>query len=695
MDINLKNIDSRNSSDLYKELEKLVKFKDYHAVVKDENNYYLGGLTIKDIKKASVSQEDIQKLHSGLKERNIHYAIKESDINKGYIPLILNDHTRSFLRNNLKGILNSDNLIWRIFYIPYEIVENQLILKNADLLIENKNEYHNSPYVLKYDEIEKRLKDIISIDVENNEQPSEKEIYNEEYKEILSADLFDSGNESKSESESNISDKHKSEDNTEENDEIDTYTSNQENTNSIDEEPTQTNSEEIKFDYSNDLELISEKDDTKIPTEIDSFLSSLYLGRFSEYESVDKDDTTLVLMQKETKNANDAISVREENIKRKAKELYFRYMEQSVKKIREVIDLENGDELVKNRHVEAKGEKSKLDNELEEKIGIHKQELVEKFWNKHFIAYKKKTLDNLEFQFEKDEYYNLVSEPLERFITYETNRIDERKDKIDIEVSKWKEDIKKTALEADRDNAIIEVEEYINNAIKTCQKEISELEKKLNTHNDKFLKHEYSKKAEQNLRNSLSDELKTDEEAKRFKKKFEQTEKEKQNLMKDLEDLEEKYINDFENIKEDREHIEKEIEEKHKKILSDKENEISELKDKTTELENERESNKKQLENRKKKSKKKVIGTSIAATVLVFVLGGASISSHHNNNQIQGKLDDQSKTLQQKTDEVDKRDSEIKKLKAEQDKQKAVITQQKKDLDKKKDKKDDKKKDKK
>lgn len=694
MNINLKNIELRSHLDLYNELEKLVKFKDYHAVVKDEENFYIGGLTIRDIKKASVSQEDIQKLHTGLKERDISYAIQESDVNKGYMPLILNDHTRSFFRKELKGIINSDNLIWRIFCIPFEFIDNHVRLKNAELLINESDEYDHATYELTYNDIDDKLKNIISLGSNSNELHNEDEAYNNEYGEILQDDFFDDETETqidteKSNQEENITDE------VEEDKENNTK---QENSEMLEHEGNQLTdkTQHKEDDLKKDLEFISENHDTSIPPEIESFLDDLYLGRFSEYESLDEADTTHILMQKEIKNANDTISVREQNIKRKAKELFFRYMEQSVKKINEVIDIENGNEVVKNKYFESEEKKANLDIELEENIGIHKRELEEAFWGKHFTSYKEKTLAGLESQFEKEEYYNLVSEPLERFINSESNRMYEHKDRIEMEVYKWREDVKKSALESDRDNAVLEVEEYINKAIKNCQKEIGNLEKTMNNLNEKFIKHEYSKKAEENLRNSLSDELKTDEEAKRYKKRLEQAEKEKEKLTQDLEELEDKYINDFESIKQERENIEKDIEENHQKIISSKEEELNTLKHQATKLEEENKAKKQQLENTGKKAKKKVIGTSIGAAALVIILGGTSIGSHNNNKEIQDKLDSQNKIVEKKDDEMTKKESEIKKLKEDQEKQKQLIDRQKKELDKKKeDKKKDKKKDKK
>lgn len=696
MDINLKNIDLRNQSDLYNELEKLIKFKDYHAVVKDDEKFYLGGLTIRDIKKASVSQEDIQKLHTGLKERNVSYAIKESDINKGYIPLILNDHTRSFFRKNLKGIMNSDNLVWRMFYIPFEFVNDSVILKNAELLIDSSDEYNHTPYELTFEEIENKLKEIISLDDKGHELPDNDVVYSEEYKGILQDDFFDIENEPQNEEETN----EQVENVTEELEESDTYSNKGEDNETIEHESNQPTDEiqDTEDNIKEDLDLIHENSDTSIPPEIESFLDDLYLGRFSEYDSLNEEnDTTHILMQKEVKNANDTISVREKNIKRKAKELYFRYMEQSVKKINEVIDIENGNEVIKNKYSESKEQKANLDTELEEKIGIHKRELEEAFWGKHFDSYKEKTLAGLELQFEKEEYYNLVSEPLERFIDAESNRMYERKNIIDMETSKWREEIKKSALESDRDNAVLEVEEYINKAYKNCQKEISDLDKKMNSLNDKFMKHEYSKRAEENLRNSLSDELKTDEEAKRYKKRLEAAEKEKEKLTQDLEELEDKYINDFESIKQEREHIEKDIEENHKRIIASKDEELNTLKHKATKLEEENKSKEHLLETTGKKAKKKIVGTSVAAAALVLIFGGTSIGSHNNNKEIQEKLDNQNKIVEKKDSEMTKKDSEIKKMKEDQEKQKKVIEEQKKELDKKKDdkKKDDKKKDKK
>lgn len=696
MDINLKNIDTRNSSDLYRELEKLVKFKDYHAVVKDEENFYVGGLTIKDIKKASVSQEDIQKLHTGLKDRNISYAIKDSDVNSSYIPLILNDHTRSFLRKNLKGLLSTENLNWRIFYIPYEIIDNNVYLKNAEILVDDSDEYGDTPYALSYEGIEIKLKEIIRLDSKGDELVLNDEVDNDEYKEILGSVSFD--NDSNTEDDTDIKNEIVQDD---ENSSV-----------SLDSEEKTENTSEHNIDESllseNNIsdEVVDEsdehishsiidKEDTKIPPEIESFLGDIYLGRFNEYESLDDADTTHILMQKEIKNANDTIAVREQNIKRKAKELFFRYMEQSVKKINEVIDIENGDDLIKNKYLESIDEKRKLDQLLEENINFHKNELEEAFWGKHFETYKEKTMAGLKLQFEKEEYYNLVSEPLENFISSESHRIDNQKDRIEYENQKWIESIKNSALESDRDNAVIEVEEYINKAIKNCQKEISDLEKKMQDYNERFLKHEYAKRAEENLRNTVGSDLYTDEEAKRYKKRFEQSQEEKIEISQKLEELEDKYISDFENMKKERESIKNDIEENHKKVLSEKENELNELRNKTSKLEDENESNKKLLSNSSKKAKRKIIGTSIAAFILVAGFGGTTLSSHNNNKEIQEKIESQNKIIKSKNEEVNKRESEIKKMQENVDKQNKVIAQQKKDLDKKKDKKEDKKKDKK
>ncbi|MFH0153214.1 hypothetical protein, partial [Pseudomonas aeruginosa] len=102
-------------------------------------------------------------------------------------------------------------------------------------------------------------------------------------------------------------------------------------------------------------------------------------------------------------------------------------MQQSEEKINQVIDAETGDEKVKSKYNETSEQQNELDDLLVKNIDTKKEELEHKFWNDDFKIYKEQTLAGLKLQFEKEEYYNLVVEPLERYEESEKAKIEEQK----------------------------------------------------------------------------------------------------------------------------------------------------------------------------------------------------------------------------------------------------------------------------
>lgn len=716
MEFNIKNIEVRDPMSLYRELDKFVRFGDDHVTIKAEKDgvqgFYLGGLLLKDIKKSSVSSETISSLYSAIRSSDIRHAVLPNDVRKGQIPLILDDHSRVYIKNNLNELIEYGNVSWRMFFIPIKEDMGDTELFGAEIILEDSDDDYS--YVsLTYDKIEDYYNKIIdesSEDIDlsylvNSKSNNKKETTKSSESEATTNNELDSeiddlnfGDDELDEKETDNSPIIESETT-----EIDQSTNELEITDeqNSEEQSSSLSVEEYQEEVSEDDNIVPSEynrmtnEFTMIPQELESILSSFSLRRFEEFEQTEESDTTHVILQKEIKNANQILSEHEQNIIRKAKQLYFQYMDQSYSKINQIIDVEQGDEIVKNKHNEALEKKNELDNALTKNVEAHEQKLEDKFWNEDFNIYKDQVLAGLKLQFEKAEYYNLVAEPLERYKDTEKNRIEEEKYEVNHELSNWFDTIKNKAIMGDRNNAIIEVQKYLDTSMKKVQSQIQELDNKMSNQNERFIKYEYGKKAEERLRNTVGSDLYSDEQAKKYKKQYELTESQKEELTNQLKDLEEKYKTDIESKDEENSNFKEEIEKNHKQILDTKDKELQDANQNLSELQKEHEENKTQLEQTQKKHRKKVLGTGIGSAVLATVIfGGTAIGIYEHSQGVEDELNSQSKIVEQQKAEASKNENELKELKEqkaeEHDKQQKIIDKQKKELEDKK-KKDDKK----
>lgn len=716
MEFNIKNIEVRDPMSLYRELDKFVRFGDDHVTIKAEKDgvqgFYLGGLLLKDIKKSSVSSETISSLYSAIRSSDIRHAVLPNDVRKGQIPLILDNHSRVYIKNNLNELIEYGNVSWRMFFIPIKEDMGDTELFGAEIILEDSDDDYS--YVsLTYDKIEDYYNKIIdesSEDIDlsylvNSKSNNKKETTKSSESEATTNNELDSeiddlnfGDDELDEKETDNSPIIESETT-----EIDQSTNELEITDeqNSEEQSSSLSVEEYQEEVSEDDNIVPSEynrmtnEFTMIPQELESVLSSFSLRRFEEFEQTEESDTTHVILQKEIKNANQILSEHEQNIIRKAKQLYFQYMDQSYSKINQIIDVEQGDEIVKNKHNEALEKKNELDNALTKNVEAHEQKLEDKFWNEDFKIYKDQVLAGLKLQFEKAEYYNLVAEPLERYKDTEKNRIEEEKYEVTHELSNWFDTIKNKAIMGDRNNAIIEVQKYLDTSMKKVQSHIQELDNKMSNQNERFIKYEYGKKAEERLRNTVGSDLYSDEQAKKYKKQYELTESQKEELTNQLKDLEEKYKTDIESKDEENSNFKEEIEKNHKQILDTKDKELQDANQNLSELQKEHEENKTQLEQTQKKHRKKVLGTGIGSAVLAAVIfGGTAIGIYEHSQGVEDELNSQSKIVEQQKAEASKNKNELKELKEqkaeEHDKQQKIIDKQKKELEDKK-KKDDKK----
>lgn len=713
MEFNLKNIEVRDPNRLYYELDKLVRFGDDHVTIKGEKDgvqgFYLGGLLLNDIKKSSVSSETIGDLYSAIRTKEISHAMLPNDVRKGQIPLILDDHSSIYLKKNLNELVEQGNLSWRMFFVPIEDDIQDASLLGAEMLLDDSEDDY-SYLSLNYEDVERYLYKMLDdkmdeIDLEKmslnmiNSETSgvnHEETTNNDSVESIDELSFSNEDEEDQEMESeNQIDTQSTEDvhpiDQMVQDSEDTLPSEQETIDNMDEPKNEENDDDIN----NNQYKVMTNEYTMMPQELESILGSFKLRRFEEFDQLEEEDTTHVILQKEVKNANQIIDEHEQNIIRKAKQLYFQYMDQSYAKINQVIDVDQGDEIVKNKHNESIERKNELDETFNNNVEMHKQKLEDKFWNESFNIYKEQILAGLQIQFEKEEYYNLVAEPLERFKAQEKERIEEQKFEVTHETSNWFDAVKNKAIMQDRNNAIIEVQKYLDASMKQVQEEVENLDKKMNAQNERFIKYEYGKKAEERLRNTVGSDLYTDEQAKQYKKQFELTEKQKEDLTTELKDLKAKYETDIEAKDKENKDFKEEIESNHKQVIEAKDKELNDLNQNVSNLETENEENKKQLDKTKQTQRKKILGTSIGAFALsTLIFGGTALGIYGHSKGVEEELDSQSKIVEQHKDEANKNKEKIEKIKKEKEeeakKQQKIIDDQKKKIDKKdkKDKKD-------
>lgn len=696
MEFNIKNIEVRDPINLYNELDKYIRFGDDHATVKSRKDeidgYFVGGLLVEDLKRSSISSETISQLYSALKSQDIKYAILPDDVRKGQIPLILDDHTRSYFRNHLQELTETHGLAWRMFFIPIKELQTDDELFSAEILKEENDE--NVNISISYEEVEEYLNKILdkeSADIDfSSIQDTLQESSQADEKNIDSSNNYRPDNDI-----DNLSFTEEDED---EEDELDGQTANEkhEDVNSDEnkeiadddnfEEKEQTNDISDSVDKENgDFEVSKDNEFTVIPQELESILNNFKLRRFEPFENLDENDTTHIALQKEIKNANNIIEEYENNVYRKGKQLYVMYMQQSEEKINQVIDAETGDEKVKSKYNETSEQQNELDDLLVKNIDTKKEELEHKFWNDDFKIYKEQTLAGLKLQFEKEEYYNLVVEPLERYEESEKAKIEEQKLEKSYALSNWIEAIKDQAIMSDRNNAIIEVQKYLDDQMKKVQEEVQKINKNISDQNEEFVKYEMSKKAEERLRNTVGSDLYTDEEAKKFKKQFEIMEQKKEELTEKVKQLKTKYEIDIESKDDEFNKYKEDIEKNHKDVVDEKDKELTELNKEVEELKTVNDKNKSKLDNNEKQARKKMLTTGVGAFVVsALIFGGTAFGIHSQNKDVAEKLDKQSEIVKQQKKEVNEHKDEIKSLeeskKKDHDKQQEIIDKQKKEL---------------
>lgn len=693
MDFNLKNLEPNDPISLYNKLERLVRFGDKHATVKGQKDeiqgYFLGGLLVNDIKRSSVSSEAINTLYAALKSHEVSHAVLPDDVHKGQIPLILDDHTRSYLRNHLQELIEYENLSWRIFFIPIKIDFEDDELMHAEIMFEaDLEDDDNIEYLsLHYSRIENYLnelsaEDVATVDtsfikVTDGGSDSDAGQPSMDNKPIKSYDETSLDEYEFDDKELNANDKDETENQSIINEEVEARN---EDVNEIEKEDEEDNIVEVlDSDVSNEF--------TEIPQELQSTLDDFYIGRFNEFDNLQEKDTTHVILQKEIRNANNLLEMREKDFKRKAKQLYMQYMSQSYDAINRAIDVETGDDIVKNKHQEIENKKLELDLNVQKRIEKQKNDLEHRFWNEHFETFKEQTLAGLKLRFEKEEYYNLVSEPLERYEEIEKNRNEDEKLELTHKQSNWLDNIKTDAIIKDRNNAIIEVQNYLEGAMRSVQIEIKEIDTKMTDLNERFIQYEYSKKAEERLRETVGSDLYTDEQAKKYKKQYEITEQEKSNAINEIEELKEKYEKDMKTKVDEYNSFKQEIETSHQNVLKSKDDKLTILNDKLKRVQNENEENKAKLDTSDRRKRKQLFGTGIGAfLVSTVIFGGTALGVYNKNEGVHKELEEKNKIVNQQKEEARKNSDELEKIKKEKEeerkKQQQVIDEQKKALDK-------------
>lgn len=711
-----------------------------------KEGYLLGGLLSDDIVKVGLSEDTIGRLSNALSSENVRYAVFENDVRLGQLPLILTDNVRNYIENNLNELVSNEKLSWRIFFVPKDIDVDNNEMAGSDIITNQKNEplainYQDiKQYLMDNGHVEENNNEGMfgeekpdDIDEQNslinedknkaqNQDPDEDDLGQDDDDFDFSGDedtvdqyvpepeeeTNNHVNDEKNNTENPLSELNDDEESTpfndsnnheedhtssvKQDDDSETNGETMENKKVTDENAkdftennvtTTSNQQNKEVIYDDKYVSKATTNYMMIPEPLQEILSNVYIGHFNEFPSDDVYKDTENLMKKEIRDANDVLKKYQEEIIRRGRQIYFNYMDQSFKKIKAVTDIETGNELVVKKTQEVRAAQYEIDKAYEQKIEEEKKRLEENFYGKKLDQYRQEVLANLERAFEETYYHSKVKQPLEEYERKKKQEFEDKKTALAEQYNTWLYNIEQTSIGKDQNNAINKVSEFVNKAIKDLEPNIENMENKLLTLNDKYLKLEAQHRADENLRQSVGSDLLTDEESKVYKERLENVRKEKEDLEEEKHNLNKEWKDKLNAVEEDKVNQRKQIEENHKKTIERIKNERNILNDELSSLKN---TNQK-LEDKNKKSKKKVLGTGIGGFVLAgLIFGGSALGIYSHNQDVQDKVEEQNKAVSQQKSKVKDTEAELDKIKKENksntEEKDKKIDQLEKDLDK-------------
>ncbi|MCD8845177.1 hypothetical protein [Staphylococcus gallinarum] len=693
----VKKIEVSEPITMYSDLENAIEFGESFATSRIEDSegkgYLLGGLEVSNLNESNLSEETIARLSNALEAGNISYALFPGDQRKGRLPLILDKNSRLFLETTLKELIENPHVKWYLYKLPGDIDPDNNETRGSSFVLDDEER----PVVLEFKDIERYLANFGFVEEQassnifdtSNDEESSSDDQNPNVDETNSHDTYyenvfgDEEDETESEDASDYDDS--AEDftvmfNNDEENEKDEATFTESEKDEIldldDEEPIvdePNESEEIvERDQSDNNQDLKETKDIEqeeivenaseyvaLPNEVKEIINRIELPKFSDFPTDSIYKVTANTMQKEVKDANTKIANIENNIKREAIKLYRTNMANSYESIASELNTETGNEIVKNYYQTTIKDQNDLDIEFDNDVKEKESKLIDEFYGPRFENYKAEVLAKLQSWFEDEHYDEFVSEPLENYKNKRKEFYNDRKvDKL-TQFNTWVKSLETTAIGKDQQQAMLAIDDYVNNQIGLAMSHINALQERLDEVNHSLTQTEYQQKANENLRETVGKNLETDEQAKLYKKERDKALEQKIKLDTQFEEFKASVEEKTRKTKEDNEKKLIDMKAQHK-------NEIEEYKSKQTELEKQRKAEEAKASqttdeiNKKAKTKAvKFAGIAAVASALIFG-GGTALSLNGKDSDHEQKIESQQNQIEKSKDKLKEQEQQIK-----------------------------------
>lgn len=724
--LSVKNIQISEPYTLYSDLEEAIEFSEGHTTSKvdDEKHgegYLLAGLYSPNLNDAGLSEETVARLSNALDTENVSYAVFPNDQRKGYLPLVLDDSSRTYLKTNVKDIFDNEYIRWYIYFLPSNIDPDNNETSGSIMELDEYDE----PIAVKFDEIEEYLKTNGHVETSEEDNMFDDEIEkvdddNEENEEntkddlsVLDLDLdldddvyFDSVFNEDEEEETMTLDDSENEDTIEdfgnvlsEEDNTEATTTNKEKEEILDiedegisKEPDSALVSESQKEEINDSEIdnienqnvkINESVEkfTELPNDLKILLDNIQLRKFSDFPKDGVHQVTANTMQTEINNANSLIEEHVNNIKQNVISAYQSDMVQSYKSINEAIDIKYGNESVRQYYQQILDDEDTTNEKREEDIRIRKKDLEEEFYGPRFDEYKEELLAKAREWHKEANMDKMVTSPLDIYIKDRKEHYDNIKQEKRESFNKWLSNAENVAYGKDQATAIESAKMLVSNQINEAKITINALKEEMHKKNNELINIEYNERATENIRRTVGEQLETDEQSKIYK---EQVDK----LILEKAEVETKFKQQLSD--QDRKYQEKEVKfESHvNKIEKEKTDSITEYERKLENAEKEKAYVEKEKQSIKDKSKRtenngfRNIIIAISATGLLFTGGGFAVHNASESKH-EDQINKQESIIKGAEKDLNKEKNELIK---EKDSKKSLESKHKKELEESKDK---------
>lgn len=194
---NIRHISVTSPNSLYEIIEQDFKYEEFDGATRGDIDpethetlfYYMAGLTSTSILNSGLSEEDTALFKSALDSGLVEYAIFPKDKGNGYIPVYLNEKSRSYIESVIPALTEKGSHIkWNIFKVNANVDEDNNQLDGAELVVNTSQDKNtgatiNTPLLVEYDEIKDTLFELAGVKQETNVTGLDATIANENIKE--------------------------------------------------------------------------------------------------------------------------------------------------------------------------------------------------------------------------------------------------------------------------------------------------------------------------------------------------------------------------------------------------------------------------------------------------------------------------------------------------------------------------------